>query len=62
MNKCKLHIDTEKRIYTIGGKDIGTACTCAEIKITPMDFPEVILHMVPDMAADVYNCNIQPQQ
>lgn len=24
MNKCKLHIDTEKRIYTIGGKDIGT--------------------------------------
>ncbi|MGN1134702.1 MAG: hypothetical protein ACI4SF_00605 [Oscillospiraceae bacterium] len=55
----KVHIDTEKRIFTLNGEDLGDKCTCIEIKITPDDFPEVILHLIPEIEANVDNCEIQ---
>ena len=55
----KLHIDTEKRIFTLNGEDLGDKCTCIEIKITPDNPPEVILHLVSDIKFEADNCVIQ---
>mgnify|MGYP004678561019 FL=1 len=55
----KVYIDTEKRIFTVNGEDFGDKCTCIEIKITPDDCPEVILHLIPDIEANINNCEIQ---
>lgn len=56
----KVHIDTEKRIFTVNGVDIGGVCTGIEIKITPDSFPEVIAHLAPlNCEINVDNCEIQ---
>lgn len=52
-------IDTEKRIFSINNEDFGSLCTGAEIKITPDNPPEVILHLVSDIKFEADNCVIQ---
>lgn len=52
-------IDTKKRIFSINNEDFGSLCTGAEIKITPDNPPEVILHLVSDIKFKADNCVIQ---
>ena len=52
-------IDTKKRIFSINNEDFGSLCTEAEIKITPDNPPEVILHLVSDIKFEADNCVIQ---
>lgn len=55
----KVCIDTDKNVYTIDGKDFGNKCVGAEIKITPGDLPEVILHFATDVDFTSESCKVQ---